>query len=288
MEEPVMRRTAIAAVAIAASFCASQAALAADMPAAVMKAAPAVVVSNWTGAYIGAYAGGRWTDAEWATTCLQPGFPGAVCPSIAAFADRFANGNPTNFDLSGFRAGGYIGYNWQTGPRWVVGVEGDFGWGENKASIAGIPGTESPTVVGAPGLDSATLEQTWEGSIRLRGGYLVGPNTLLFATGGVAFTHVEATAFCGTFFPVGWCGLAANIGRADTQSTDRVGWTLGTGIEIKWIRWLARLEYRYSNYGTWSTTFLQGPTSNLDALSADIRVDSHAVQMGLAYKFTGQ
>jgi hypothetical protein len=33
-----------------------------------------------------------------------------------------------------------------------------------------------------------------------------------------------ASATCGTLFPTGWCGLAGDVGRTDTASTNRFGW----------------------------------------------------------------
>ena len=198
---------------------------------------------------------------------------------------RFPFNNPVSFSNTGFRGGVYAGYNWQFAPTWLVGIEGDIGWGDNKKTVAGIPGAEDPAVAGSPGLDTSTVKQTWDGSLRGRFGYLVTPTVLLFGTGGVAFTHIEATAFCGTPFAVGWCTVT-NVGRADTQSADRVGWTAGAGIEAMFaMHWLFRAEYRYADYGTWSTTLMQGPLSNIDALSADIRLRTHTVQFGIAYKF---
>jgi outer membrane immunogenic protein len=112
---------------------------------------------------------------------------------------------------------------------------------------------------------------------------------MVVGTGGVAFTNVQASAHCGTLFPVGWCGQAANIGRTDTASLDRVGWTAGAGVEgMIAPNWLARIEYRYANYGNnMSFTMLQGPASNIDAISGNLKLQDQSVTVGIAYKFGG-
>jgi outer membrane immunogenic protein len=257
---------------------------AADM-AVKARPAPAVVYA-WTGFYIGGAIGGRWDDPRWNTTCQSPTIF-AVCNP---FADRFVTNNPQTFRSSAFRGAIYGGYNWQVGPSWVWGVEGDFGWANNSKTNAGIPGLESPTVAGAPGLDSSRVKQTWDGSLRLRAGYLVAPSVLLYGTGGVAFTHVEASATCGTTFPVGWCAIGTNIGRTDTASSDRVGWTVGGGIEAMIMpNWLLRGEYRYADYGTFQFNGLRSPAGviTVDSFNSDIRLRTHTAMVGLAYKFGG-
>src|SRR5215831_15816035 len=74
----------IGALALAAT---TLPAAAADLGAPVTKA-PAFVPApafNWTGFYLGVGVGGRWTNTDWDTTCLVPGFFGtATCPNDPA------------------------------------------------------------------------------------------------------------------------------------------------------------------------------------------------------------
>jgi len=260
---------------------------AADMAVKAPMAAP--VVASWTGFYIGVDVGGRWSDANWTTTCLQQGF--AACPA-ANFPARFAFNNPSNYNSSGFKGGGYGGYNWQM-SNWVVGVEGDVQWGDNKRTKAGIPGANDPTIAGSPGLDSSSIRQNWEASLRGRLGVLVTPGVLFFGTGGVAFTNVESSGFCGTAFPVGWCSAGAGtfVGTSQTRSSDRVGWTVGAGVEaMVTSNWLLRGEYRYADYGKYSSTIFAGQGGgaiNADAVTYDTSLRTHSVTVGLAYKFGG-
>jgi len=246
-----------------------------------------IVVDDWTGFYVGGALGGRWTDSSWNTTCQETGAPFNLgnCAPLPAI---FPTNNPQSFNSSAVRASIYGGYNRQI-SKWVVGIEGDIGWADNNRTNAGIPGLESTTVVGAPGLDTSTVKQTWDAGLRGRVGFLASPSVLFYGTGGVAFAHVEVSAHCGTTFPVGWC-TAVNVPRTETTSSDRVGWTLGGGVEAKLTsNWLLRGEYRYADFGSLSVTQLQGPPSanNVDAYSATVNYRTHTALIGLAYKFGG-
>lgn len=60
------------------------------------------------------------------------------------------------------------------------------------------------------------------------------------------------------------------------------GWTGGGGIEtLLWDNWLARLEYRYADYGTWRTAF--GPPAEL--IVNDFAVTTHSALLGYGRKF---
>ena len=118
--------------------------------------------------------------------------------------------------------------------------------------------------------------------MRGRVGILVAPSVLLFGTGGVAFTHAETSAFCGTAFPTGWC-TAVNVGRRSTASADLVGWTVGAGVEAMLTRnWLIRGEYRYADFGTISNVDTRTGGGFTDVVQFDLRVRTHAATFGLA------
>jgi outer membrane immunogenic protein len=253
---------------------------------------PSAPAWNWTGFYLGGDVGGRWDSSRWNTTCIEAGATFAACPNatgLAVDAPRFNVNNPQAFNSASVWGGFHAGYNWQV-TNWVVGVEGNFAWGNNSATKTGIPGAESPTVAGAPGLDSSTVKQTWDSSLRLRGGVLVTPETLVYVTGGAAFTRVQFTAACGTAYPVGWCTAPVDIGQTSTISSTRMGWTVGGGIETRIVgNWLARGEYRYADYGSTSGTLFGSPSAvgSGDAILATVRLRSNIGLLGLAYKFWG-
>jgi len=254
-------------------------------------------MDSWTGLHAGIALGGRFSDSTWTTNCLSPGVPGGVgCPLnlVAQNGPRFLNDNPSGFSSATFRPSVYLGYNWQVG-NWVLGAEGDVAWGQSNNSLRGMPGTENLATPGSPGDDTATLKETWDASVRGRAGFLINSNMLLYATGGASWIHMEASAFCGSAAPIGWCrgpaGPGSNVGTVNTVSTTRVGWTAGGGIEaMLWFNWLARIEYRYSDYGTFGYTLFSGLGRcgiGCDAIAAETKLHTHTALVGVAYLFGG-
>jgi outer membrane immunogenic protein len=271
-----MRKLFIAGVGIAALGVTP--ALAADIAARPVKAPIAApYFDTWSGIYAGLSIGARWTETDWTTTCLQPTL-GTCAAGAAAFPTRIVTDNPSNFDMTGIRVGGYLGWNWQI-SNWVIGLEGDIAWADNEETHAGIPGTfVTPP---GPGLDIARVRDTWDASIRARVGWLMTPTWLIYATGGVAFLHKEVSATCGaTLFPVGWC-IGPNGGSASDTLT---GWTLGAGVEFKLARnWIIRGEYRYTDYDSLGARFF----ANVPADTIDLVVDqkTHTAYLGISYLF---
>jgi len=286
----IMNKLFVGGVAIVALIAGP--AIAADMPAP----AP-VVVDSWTGFYVGASLGGRFTDSNWTTTCLSVGAPGGIgCPVnlIAQNGSRFPLSNPSAFASATLRPSIYLGYNWQI-ANWVVGVEGDAGSGKARNDMKGIPGAET-LLSGSPGQDTAAVSTTWDASLRARAGFLVGTNILLYGTAGASWIHMETSAYCGS--PrnlIGWCagpaGPGSNLNTESIASTTRIGWTAGAGAEaMLWSNWLMRIEYRYANYGTYGFTLFPGSGAcgaGCDTIAAEATLRTHTVLAGFAYKFGG-
>jgi outer membrane immunogenic protein len=162
--------------------------------------------SSWQGAYAGLHLG-------YGFGTLTTGFP------VAATA--------TN---NGGIGGVHIGHNWQQ-DRLVFGIEGDL-----SASWASGASNGANGVL----LDGGTA---WLASLRGRMGYSFG-SALLYATGGVALSRVEATVTNG-----GWAGKADDI---------LLGWTIGGGLEYKVApnvsTRIEALHYSFGDkeIGTWS------------------------------------
>ena len=268
---PMKRLISINAVVVALL---AMPAMAADMPVKAPDYSAPSAFFNWTGAYVGISLGGRWTDTAWTTTGI--GSPlGSPDPTA----------NPSSFDSSTFRAGGYIGYNWQIAPLWVIGLEADAAWGHNNNTLAGIPGTFGTggqgVGSGATDFDSATVKLGWDGSLRGRVGFLITPAWLLYATGGLAWQQADINATCnGSAVNNSWCVAVRN----ETFSTTRIGWTIGAGAEVLlWSNWLLRAEYRYADYGNIGHTFFAG--SNIDEVEMHESLKTNTALIGLAYKF---
>jgi outer membrane immunogenic protein len=239
-----------------------QVASAADMPARGRAPAyqPPIAApySNWSGFYLGGSLGGRWSELDWATTTA----PVAIGPS-----------SPATYDSSSFRAGIYGGVNFQLAPMIVAGIEADIGWADNESTRTGIPGL-STTV------DRTSVRQNFDGSVVGRLGVLVTPATLLYAAGGASWIDVESNTNCPA--TAGSFCLAA---RNQTNETTRTGWTVGAGIEHMLAgNWLARVDYRFADYGKIDNTFFAG-TADAFTVSEDLR--THTAKVGLAYKFGG-
>jgi outer membrane immunogenic protein len=270
---------ALVAVSLAIVNFAPVSAHAADMP---LKApAPAPVAFTWTGVYLGIEAGWKGSSDPWTTTCLglSPDFcnPGRTA-SNSYFVDATS---PTTFKTNSARVGGYAGYNWQIGPAWLVGVEADLAWSDNRSTVLGIVGcsVNCGYLAGAPiAGDSTSVRMMEDGSVRGRLGFLATPDLLLFGTGGFAFQEAEFSESCTSAGP--WCVAVRN----QTNSTALLpGWTVGGGIEHKILNhWLLRAEYRYSEFQRFQTNFFQGTG---DDTFNSIKLRTNIATAGIAYKF---
>ncbi|HEY6254279.1 MAG TPA: outer membrane beta-barrel protein [Xanthobacteraceae bacterium] len=286
---------------------------AAAAPAAVMpvKATPrAEPTVSWSGPYIGGDVGTRAavvdpsvTAATLTSTFILPAFTNVLGTSYCGVFVPCPG--PTSLDNTALRAGAYAGYNWQVSREWLVGLEGDLGWASRSRTLGGeeYPGGSPAFIFGA---SSFTVKTTWDASARGRVGVLLVPDVLLYGTGGASWLHVEATSVCDATAQVANCGIGALGGAfrsaAITNSTTRLGWTVGAGLEVNWwSHWLLRGEYRYADYGTWANTdtrtcaggfcnfysggFFNGTEPGATArTSYGVRLQTHTVRFGLAYK----
>ena len=88
-------------------------------------------------------------------------------------------------DPAGVHGGVQVGYYWQTG-QWVFGGEVDFS-GLNAKADASV----SPFFTNKANVTTWSSRYDWLFTARVRGGFTVAPNWLLYATGGLAVTHVN-------------------------------------------------------------------------------------------------
>jgi outer membrane immunogenic protein len=266
-------------------------AYAADRP--VYKAVPYVqppMSPSWNGFYVGLNAGAREDQVSATTTSVvgfAAGFPlfpvaGFPTPSLSQRAWSF-------------RIGPYVGYNWQIGSQWLVGVEGDWAWADKTA-------TNTTNVFATPGSpDTFSVKAGWDASIRARVGVLASPNVLLYLAGGPSWMKVESTSACvaggpnricfATTPPINGQGFTQPI---ITNSSTKLGWTLGGGIETMFAPgWIVRAEYRYSDYGTITSTdrrqFTPGAALVFGQdgfiVTNDVRVRTNLATVGIAHKF---
>ena len=72
----------------------------------------------------------------------------------------------------------YAGFNWQL-DHWIIGVEGDLGFGNKLRLTPGIPGCTTDCIGFPPtpdDIDSSSIKMLRDGSIRGRAGFLVVPS----------------------------------------------------------------------------------------------------------------
>jgi outer membrane immunogenic protein len=265
-----MKRTFVAA---ALAIIAPGLAMAADMP---IKAPAPSAVSDWSGVYIGFHGGHGWGSTAIAAADLNN-------PSL-----NLDEVGPLHAPkLRGSVFGGHAGYNWQWGQRGVAGLEIDYSSSrlEQTQTASGphdVIGPRAPLPEEGP--DTRTLKAKLDrlASARARVGFLVGPELLLYGTGGVAWGHTNFSDTLVTHFVDlnGSRGVVTGTGRA---SSNQFGWAAGVGGE--WKLWssglMLRVEYLHYDFGSTSLAFdvIRNDNIHLDKLTTDV------VRGGISYKF---
>jgi outer membrane immunogenic protein len=231
-----MKRILLAGATLLA-LATAQPALAADAPVYKGPAPVAVALFNWTGLYIGIEGGGGWANTQWTR------------PSTAQ--------STGNFTGSGGLIGGTLGYNWQAGTM-LFGFEGDISWANINAT------TNIATCL------SCSTNMNWLGTLRARLGWLLAPQALLFASGGLAVGGFQHT-------------LTSIPGFSDTETV--AGWTVGGGIEfLLGANWTVKAEYLYVAFASQTAC----PATSVCGAGTVINNDyfrTSIVRAGLNYKF---
>ncbi|MFN3745951.1 MAG: omptin family outer membrane protease [Hyphomicrobiaceae bacterium] len=234
-----------------------------------IKDGPIAMPPQWSGWHIGVLGGFDWQRADWRTTSLASGL---VTPDASSAS--------LPFDDDGQRVGLFAGYGWQHGSM-IWGIEGEIGYSNASAMQLGIPGTAASAIL--PGLvDATTVTSGLDGSVRLRVGALLAPWLQIYATGGVAIGQVEAALSCpGDIAFPSWCLTGSYYEEARKVL---VGWTAGVGYESQFAGgWFTRGEYRYTDLGSFTHTFIGG--APLDSVAAKIDHASHRLTFGLGYRY---
>jgi len=224
------------ALAVALLGSVSATAFAADLPSrkeAPVYLAPAPVYS-WTGFYVGAEFGGQWGQNS---TSLVNNYTGNTLLTTGSY------------NTSGVVGGGLVGYNYQIN-QFVLGVEGDLTGSSNQGRFS----------TNALGLNASQNSQYGFGAgVRGRLGFAMD-RTLFYATGGWAYENIDQT----------YNNPNINNYLQQKISTERSGYTIGGGVEYAFApNWSARLEYRWTDYGKYVSSYdggllsiQQHPTDN--------------------------
>ncbi|AMN43362.1 outer membrane protein [Rhodoplanes sp. Z2-YC6860] len=204
----------IAAGSVALSVLFAGLASAADMPVKAVPKAP-VPVPAWEGFYVGGHVGYGFGVSR-----FDRDQTGAA-----------ANGFSTDFlSNHGIAGGALAGYNHLLTSRVLIGLEGDVGWSDITFR------TDVPDIF-IPNGGTTKFDIKMSYAARARLGFLLTPETLLFATGGWVRSKYEY------LFDV------PNLAISESGSRWLDGWQVGAGMETSlYGNWGARLEYLHSFY----------------------------------------
>jgi outer membrane immunogenic protein len=278
-----MFRAAYGLAALAAFGISSASAADLSRPMPVKAPAPAAVY-NWSGFYVGGHVGHGWDPAEAVVT------PAGILTPIGIIVDGPTTAPFTlRVDPEGWFGGVQIGYNWQVGT-WVFGLEADASLANIKDSASGGFVVDTSDTVGGGGDDVvitglATLSQKIDAFGTFRGRFGFAANTLLiYATGGLAWAHVDTTLSIGNIGITG--GGAANFTPAQftaSASDKRVEWgyAIGGGAEWAFARnWSIRGEYLYLGFPDGGSTL-----SIPGAVGTGGDISMHIARVALNFKF---
>ena len=245
--------------ALALTVAVTGSATAADLGARPYAKAPLPMapVYNWTGFYIfGGGGGGVWSANGGVDVT---GGPCLVCTNTRTGGDGW-------FGTVG------AGYDWQTGPSWVVGIFGDGTFGSLKGNI----GDASIAAVG-----TTKMETAWAAGARV--GYLVAPNVLSYVNGGYSGAHFGQTNFL---------TLAGVPAGAHLNSYNRNGWFVGGGVEnslnifgISSPGWFMKTEYRSAFYNAKTQDELIDGTNLPTGNSIRANSWNQTISTSLVYRF---
>jgi len=231
MKFRLLTGAAIAAVMAGSAF-------AADMP---LKAPPPVLAYDWSGFYIGGFIGGGWSHEETSN------------PSLGVL------GTLINFPVvqttthSGFIGGIEGGDRYQFG-KLVVGWEADWAWG----NIGGNSTTSFGPNLG-PIPATLTFNRTLNDKIDSVGTAtssvgIAHDRWLIYGKAGVAWAHLDQTDNWTFNFSSPGPSATGTVSTG-TGGQDRIGWTVGTGIEWAiWNNWSVKAEYDFMDFGTRTNT----------------------------------
>jgi outer membrane immunogenic protein len=216
-----------------------------------------------------------------------------ICGALETFGGNCVE-TPTTFGAHqmSYTVGPFLGWRWQS-EHFVSGFEADWSWKRVGSSSAFSVPSECYAGPGAfcrSDNKGGSVTQNWDSSFRARYGFLVTPFTLLYATGGLALSEISGAFTFNSMIASGASAGGTAIVNASLSAL-RAGGTIGAGVETEvWSGWKARIEYRYTDFGTYTTTVpvstLCGSCVSQSRLgSIDLRESFHTVRIGLGFDF---
>lgn len=266
--------------------------------AATLASATAAQAGDWNGWYAGVNAGYLWSNSDTIDTSSVPGpcnpASGGGCTAVPNYSTLFATGATGSVlaELNGFSGGAQLGFNSQM-TNWVWGIETDIQSGPGSSSGTYTVVTPSPAFPAQPATTTFTGTRTLDfiGTLRARLGFLTSPNTLLYATAGLAYGGADMDAtYVATCTGCSWT-LQPNGSFSDSDTL--TGYTVGGGLEFAFApNWTFKTEYLYYDLGDMSVGgLIQGTNSGTGFLfashttTATTDFDGHLVRVGVNFRF---
>jgi outer membrane immunogenic protein len=283
--------------AIGLSFASIAPVSAADM---AVKAAPRAVapIYTWAGWYAGVNVGWGWNNQ----TANESAVSGAAFPILTPGTPIYNGPRDFRLNSQGVLGGVQAGYNWQTTPNILFGIEADIQGSDVHGRLGCVLpcATRIPTVTQLAAFPVVFSAESfghridWFGTVRGRVGFVSGP-ALIYLTGGLAYGDVERTGnVAGITLNPGGSTRNTFVGAYSASST-RVGWTIGAGAEGKLSfnpAWSVKGEWLYVDLGNntdvFSTVFQPGgtPGAGIAATRTDRSSNrEHVFRLGLNYQF---
>jgi outer membrane immunogenic protein len=221
-----MNKLALHVTAISMLLAGTAAAADLRRPAPVKAPAPAPVVYNWSGCYVGAGGGYGMFDQE--VTYAPGGVPQGLSNDVGG---------------RGWFGTVQVGCDYQFGPTFVIGAFADY-------DFSGIKGDWSQPAFAAV-VGEEKHKSSWAAGGRI--GWLPFQQLLVFVSGGYTQARFDAINL-----------VAASNGAPTGLSVDKhtySGWFIGSGYEygISWLPGLFwKTEYRFADFGSERVTLLNG------------------------------
>lgn len=205
-------------------------------------------VSDWAGAYVGGSLGYAFGGDDVIGFERRNGA-----------GDKLQRGTSLGqIDLKGPTAGLHLGYRWQK-DNWVFGPE----LGIEGGSVDATDRVES---IGVDG--EVTSELNYLVALRMKTGYAVNPQTLLYGTLGVAHGDFDYTL--------------SRPGNSQTKNYSDTGFTVGLGAERKINERLSAFaEWEFRQFGNTEIGYVDGDNH----LATQATSEHHHIKLGVNFRF---